>query len=129
MYSVCNYYVGFELSQKSEVLSSLKRKAAEQPLSVTQNLLSEVLAVSTSESNQTLPTIESLARVVQRSRAKASGSAQHSEAKTSEEFLLPSTSCSISVPNTRIALARLTICLRLPNTLAMRLILSNVFCM
>ena len=128
MYSVCNYYVGFELSQKREVLSSLKRKAAEQPLSVTQNLLSEVLAVSTSEANQTLPTIESLARVVQRSRAKESGSAQHSEAKTSEEFLLPST-CSISVPNTRIALARLTICLRLPNTLAMRLILSNVFCM
>ena len=29
--------------------------------------------------------------------------------------------CSKSVPNTRITLARLTICLRLPNTLAMRL--------
>ena len=73
--------------QKREVLSSLKRKAAEQPFSVTQNLLSEVLADSASEANQTLPTIEYLARVVQRSRAKASGSAQHSEAKTSEEFL------------------------------------------
>ena len=35
-----------------------------------------------------------LARVVQRSRAKASGSAQHSEAKTSEEFRLPSTCTS-----------------------------------
>ena len=80
--------------QKREVLSSRKREAAEQPLSVTQNLLSEVLADSTSEANQTLPTIESLVRVVQRSRAKASGSAQHSEAKTSEEFLLPSTCTS-----------------------------------
>jgi len=38
--------------QKREVLSSLKRKAAEQPLSVTQNLSSEVLADSTSEDNQ-----------------------------------------------------------------------------
>ena len=63
--------------QKRVVLSNLKQKAAEQPLSVSQNLLSEVLAESTSESNQTLPNIESLARVVQRSRAKASGSAQH----------------------------------------------------
>ena len=33
------------------------------------------------------------------------------------------TSCFKFVPNTRITLARLTICLRLPNTLAM--ILSN----
>ena len=63
--------------QKRVVPSNLKQKAAEQPLSVSQNLLSEVLAESTSESNQTLPNIESLARVVQRSRAKASGSAQH----------------------------------------------------
>ena len=37
--------------------STLKRKAAEQPLSVTQNILSEVLADSTPETNQTLPTI------------------------------------------------------------------------
>ncbi|KAL5248192.1 hypothetical protein ACHWQZ_G017386 [Mnemiopsis leidyi] len=46
---------------KREVLSTLKRKAAEQPLSVTQNILSEVLADSTPETNQTLPTMESLA--------------------------------------------------------------------
>ena len=52
---------------KHEVLSTLKRKAAEQPLSVTQNILSEVPADSTPEINQTLPTMESLARVVQRS--------------------------------------------------------------
>ena len=32
---------------KREVLTTLKRKAAEQPLSVTQNILSEVLADST----------------------------------------------------------------------------------
>ena len=46
---------------KREVLTTLKRKAAEQPLSVTQNILSEVLADSTPETNQTLPTMESLA--------------------------------------------------------------------
>ena len=43
---------------------------------------------------ETLPTMESLARVAQRSRAKASGSAQHMEAKTSVEFLLPPTCTS-----------------------------------
>ncbi|KAL5265013.1 hypothetical protein ACHWQZ_G005947 [Mnemiopsis leidyi] len=73
---------------KREVLSTLKRKAAEQPLSVTQNILSEVLADSTPETNQTLPTMESLARVVQRSKAVSSGSAQHTEATSSDDFLL-----------------------------------------
>ena len=38
--------------QRREVLSTLKRKAAEQPLSVTQNILSEVLADSTPETNK-----------------------------------------------------------------------------
>ena len=52
--------------QRREDLSTLKRKAAEQPLSVTQNILSEVLADSTPETNQTLPSMESLSRVVQR---------------------------------------------------------------
>ena len=80
--------------QRREVLSTLKRKAAEHPLSVTQNILSEVLADSTPETNQTLPSMESLARVVQRSRAAASGSAQHTEATTSDDFLLPPTCTS-----------------------------------
>ncbi|KAL5254200.1 hypothetical protein ACHWQZ_G013838 [Mnemiopsis leidyi] len=71
---------------KREVLSTLKRKAAEQPLSVTQNILSEVLADSTPETNQTLPTMESLARVVQRIRAVSSGSAQHTEATSSDDL-------------------------------------------
>ncbi|KAL5254777.1 hypothetical protein ACHWQZ_G014275 [Mnemiopsis leidyi] len=71
---------------KREVLSTLKRKAAEQPLSVTQNILSEVLADSTPETNLTLPTMESLARVVQRSRAVFSGSAQHTEATSSDDL-------------------------------------------
>ncbi|KAL5266653.1 hypothetical protein ACHWQZ_G003880 [Mnemiopsis leidyi] len=71
---------------KREVLSTLKRKAAEQPLSVTQNILSEVLADSTLETNQTLPTMESLARVVQRCRAVSSGSAQHTEATSSDDL-------------------------------------------
>ena len=39
----------------------------------------------------TLQNMEFLARVVQRSRATASRSALHMEAKASEEFLLPST--------------------------------------
>ncbi|KAL5259234.1 hypothetical protein ACHWQZ_G009625 [Mnemiopsis leidyi] len=69
------------------VLSTLKRKAVEQPLSVTQNILSEVLADSTPENNQTLPTMESLARVVQRSRAVSSGSAQHTEATSFSPYL------------------------------------------
>ena len=73
---------------KREVLSTLKRKAAEQPLSSTQNIISEVLADSTPETNQTLPTMESLSRVVQRSRAAASGPASHTEATTSDDFLL-----------------------------------------
>ena len=72
-----NHPADIAVPQKREVLSNLKRKAAEQPLSVTQNFLSEVLADSTSEVNQTLPTMESFARVAQSSRAKASGSAQH----------------------------------------------------
>ena len=61
-----NHPADIAVPQKREVLSNLKRKAAEQPLSVTQNLLSEVLADSTSEVNQTLPTMEFLARVAQR---------------------------------------------------------------
>ena len=44
--------------------------------------------------NQTLPNLESLARVVQRSRASSSGSAQHTEATTSEDFILPPTCTS-----------------------------------
>ena len=54
---------------RQEVLTSLKRKAADQPLSATRNLISETLADTTSEVNQTLPNLESLAQVVQRSRA------------------------------------------------------------
>ena len=65
-----------------------------QPLSATQNLISETLADTAAEVNQTLPNLESLARVVQRSRASSSGSAQHAEATTSEDFILPSTCTS-----------------------------------
>ena len=74
---------------RQEVLASLKRKAADQPLSSTQNLISETLADTTPAVNQTFPNLESLARVVQRSRASSSGSAQHTEATTSEDFILP----------------------------------------
>ena len=75
--------------QRLELLTTLKRKAAEQPLSATQNLISEVLADASTEVNQTLPNMESLGKVVQRARASASGSAQHTESKTSLEFVLP----------------------------------------
>ena len=57
--------------------------------SATQNLISEVLADASTEVNQTLPNMESLGKVVQRARASASGSAQHTESKTSLEFVLP----------------------------------------
>ena len=72
-----------------EVLTSLKRKAADQPLSATQNLISETLAETPTEVNQDLPALESLARVVQRSRASSSGSSQHTEADSSADFVLP----------------------------------------
>ena len=75
--------------QRLELLTTLKRKAAEQPLSATKNLISEVLADASTEVNQTLPNMESLGKVVQRARASASGSAQHTESKTSLEFVLP----------------------------------------
>ena len=75
-------------------LVSLKRKAADQPLSATQNLISEALVETSPAVNQILPNIMSLARVIQRSRAVASGSSQHQEATTSEDFTLPPTCTS-----------------------------------
>ena len=42
---------------RQEVLTSLKRKAADQPLSATQNLISETLADTTPAVNQTLPNL------------------------------------------------------------------------
>ena len=71
------------------IRQSLKRKAADQHLSATQNLLTEALSTCTPDLNVDLPKLESLARVVQRSRAKASGSANHSEATLAADFVLP----------------------------------------
>ncbi|KAL5260277.1 hypothetical protein ACHWQZ_G010408 [Mnemiopsis leidyi] len=85
-----NHSADGSVPARQEVLLSLKRKAADQPLSATQNLISETLADTAAEVNQTLPNLESLARVVQRSRASSSGSAQHAKATTSEDFILPS---------------------------------------
>ena len=53
--------------------------------------MTETLSSSTPELNVVLPKLESLARVAQRARAKASGSANHPEAPTSAEFELPPT--------------------------------------
>ena len=80
--------------ERQEVLVSLKRKAADQPISATQNLISEALVETSPAVNQILPNIMSLARVIQRSRAVASGSSQHQEATTSEDFTLPPTCTS-----------------------------------
>ena len=49
------------------------------------------IATATPELNPFLPTIESLSRIVQRSRALSSGSANFAEAKTAAEFVLPPT--------------------------------------
>ena len=89
--------------QRLELLTTLKRKAAEQPLSATQNLISEVLADASTEVNQTLPNMESLGKVVQRARASASGSAQHTESKTSLEFVLPPSCTSTTTYNMQSA--------------------------
>ena len=77
--------------QRREVVNTLKRKASEQQLSVTQNLISEVLATTTPATNRVLPNMRSMARVVQRSRADSSGFSTHPEAKTSTGFVLPPT--------------------------------------
>jgi hypothetical protein len=79
------------VAEKTEFRQSLKRKAADQHLSATQNLLTEALTDCTTDLNVELPKLESLARVVQRSRAKSSGSANHSEASQATDFVLPPT--------------------------------------
>ena len=66
---------GSLVAEKAEFRQSLKRRAADQHLSATQNLLSEALSGCSSNLNVELPKLESLARVVQRSRAASSGSA------------------------------------------------------
>ena len=81
------------MEQKKELITSLKRKAEDQQLSSTQNILTETLSSSTPDLNVVLPKLESLARVAQRARAQASGSlsANHPEAPTSADFVLPPT--------------------------------------
>ncbi|KAL5248286.1 hypothetical protein ACHWQZ_G017463 [Mnemiopsis leidyi] len=106
-----NHSADGSVPARQEVLLSLKRKAADQPLSATQNLISETLADTAAEVNQSLPNLESLARVVQRSRASSSGSAQHAEATTSEDFILRegglvTLTSMTSVPSTRHTPAR-----------------------
>ena len=73
------------VAEKAEFRAELKRKAADQHLSATQNLLTEALSTCPSEIIVVLPKLESLARIVQRSRADKSGSANHSEAPTSTD--------------------------------------------
>ena len=74
------------MEQKKELITSLKRKAEDQQL-----ILTDTLSSSTPDLNVVLPKLESLARVAQRARAQASGSANHPEAPTSADFVLPPT--------------------------------------
>ena len=53
--------------ERREVLNTLKRKAADQQLSVTQNLVSEVIAYTAPEVNRVLPNMQSMGQVVRRS--------------------------------------------------------------
>ena len=61
------------IEEKSTFFSSLKRKAAEQRITATQNIVSEVLEGASKDLNKKLPNIDSISRVVQRSRAQSSG--------------------------------------------------------
>ena len=79
------------VEQKKDLIFSLKRKAEDQQLTSTQNILTETLSSSTPDLNVALPKLESLARVAQRARAKASGSVNYPEAPTSTELELPPT--------------------------------------
>ena len=80
-----------QAAEKREFRTSLKRKAADQHLSSTQNLITETLKSSTPELNRQLPKFESMARMVQRSRADECGSAQFPEAGDVQDFVLPPT--------------------------------------
>ncbi|KAL5265803.1 hypothetical protein ACHWQZ_G006491 [Mnemiopsis leidyi] len=86
-----NQHADPPIEQKNNLIISLKRKAEDQLLTSTQNILTGTLIYSTPELNITLPKLESLAPVLQRARVKSSGSMNHSEALTSAEFELPPT--------------------------------------
>jgi len=60
--------------ETKDLAATLKRKAVEQRLTHPQNLITEVLGDATPELNRAIPQKESLTKVVQRSRAAASGS-------------------------------------------------------
>ena len=82
------------MEEKKTLIASLKRKAADQQLYSTQNILTETLASSTPDLNVNLLKLESLTRAAQRSRSKSSGS-NHPEAPSSTDFVLPPT-CHLS---------------------------------
>ena len=60
-----NHEVDLAAPERREFITSLKRKAADQPLSATQDLISEAQVETSPAVNQTLPNIMSLARVIQ----------------------------------------------------------------
>ena len=76
------------IEEKTAFITSLKRKAADQRITATQNIVSEVLESASKDLNKKLPNIDSMSRVVQRSRAKSSGSI-HTESRIAQSFILP----------------------------------------
>ncbi|KAL5249455.1 hypothetical protein ACHWQZ_G018341 [Mnemiopsis leidyi] len=76
------------VEEKKTLIASLKRKAADQQLSSTQNILTETLATSTPDLNVNLPKLESLARAAQRSRSKSSGTNHPASSKSLQTIIL-----------------------------------------
>lgn len=56
--------------QKTEFMNTLKRKAVDQQVSATQDIVNEVIATVNSSKDLSLPKMESMNRVVQRARAR-----------------------------------------------------------
>jgi len=77
-----NHQADSLVEEKQTLITTLKRKAADQELTPTQNVLSEVLKISTPDLNCNLPRLDSLKRVVQRSRQQSSGTTHRKSNKS-----------------------------------------------
>ena len=80
---------GILVTEKAEFTQSLKRKSSDQLLSATQNLLSEAVVNCNAELNMEPLKIDSLVKIVQYSRTKSSGLANHLVASQAKAFVLP----------------------------------------
>lgn len=64
-----NHPADVTASERREIIESLKRKATDQPLSASRNVISETLAGTSTEAKEMLPKMKSLTRIVWKSRA------------------------------------------------------------